>query len=141
MTNKEDKSINLLEKTKIEELKLDESPKSIRNIINLTSKHDKDINKHYHDIRKLNKNVKVLIWVWVTISSLLLFNLIYWIYESYFHTNQIQYSFEIAKNNFENEIKDLKKEIENLKEDNQKLKENIKNEIEKDIYKTILQKN
>jgi len=33
MTNKEDKSINLLEKTKIEELKLDESPKSIRNIM------------------------------------------------------------------------------------------------------------
>lgn len=134
MTNKEDKSINLIEKTKIEELKLDESPKSIGDIINLTSKHD-------HDIRKLNKNIKVLIWVWVTISSLLLFNLIYWIYESYFHTNQIQYSFEIAKNNFENEIKDFKKEIENLKEDNQKLKENIKNEIEKDIYKTILQKN
>ena len=111
------------------------------NITKKVEKHDKDINKHYNDIRKLNRNVKVLIWVWVTISSLLLFNLIYWIYESYFHTNQIQSKFETTTNNLENEIKNFQKEIDNLKENNQKLKENIKNEIEKDIYKTILETN
>lgn len=124
------------------EKKIEENINKEQKIINQkVEKHDKDINKHYNDIRKLNRNVKVLIWVWVTISSLLLFNLIYWIYESYFHTNQIQYNFEITKNNFENDIKEFKKEIDNLKEDNKKLKENIKNELEKDIYKTILQTN
>lgn len=91
--------------------------------------------------RKINFLNTFMIWILVVFFITFL----WFIIEEYFrfHNVKEEYINQTVENKkeLEKQIELFKKEQEELKEDNQKLKENIKNELEKDIYKTILQTN
>ena len=99
---------------------------------NRTNEEIKQIKKELD--KKINSINTILFWILVVFFLAALG----FYFELYVNFSWIKADYIDSKKEVEKQIELFKKEQEELKEDNKKLKENIKNEIEKDIYKTIL---
>lgn len=108
-------------------------------------KTNKWIKKNVSEVRQIKKELD---WKINIINNLIFWILIVFflatlsfIYDSIIRFSEEKYNYINQTKELEKQIELFKKEQENLKEENKSLKENLKNEIEKEIYKTILKKN
>lgn len=129
---------NALEKSREELLKLVNENNSFKSeLVIIKNGFEKNIDK----LTETEKQLKITKrWFWWFISVFVIVFL-WWCVETFYKFSEVKTDYINKTKEFEKQIELFKKEQEELKEDNQNLKETIKNEIEKDIYKTILEKN
>lgn len=94
----------------------------------------KILNETKKEFLSNKKWFKWFIWIFIIVFA-------GWCIETFYRFHNVKEDYITQTKELEKQIELFKKEQENLKEDNKSLKENLKNEIEKEIYKTILKKN
>ena len=123
--------------TKISKLEteFERSKNDIKKNLDETNRTNEEIKQIKKELdKKINSINTILFWILVVFFLAALG----FYFELYVNFSWIKADYIDSKKEVEKQIELFKKEQEELKEDNKKLKENIKNEIEKDIYKTIL---